>query len=225
MAVTFSKVTSKQAETQLLTALKEALAKQNRVLWIVSGGSSIPLAVSTMSGISEADSAKLAIMLSDERFGPIGHPDSNLQQLYKAGFEPKQATVVPVLRPGSPLAQTTELYGHAVETAFAAADYIVAQLGIGPDGHIAGILPGSLAIKPTKKWAVAYETPEYTRITMTPFALQQVSAVFAPVFGSAKKIPLENLRDKQLPISKQPAQLLKKIDNVTILNDQIGASS
>jgi 6-phosphogluconolactonase/glucosamine-6-phosphate isomerase/deaminase len=224
MAVQFLQVTTDEAEAKILSALQTALKKYARVLWIVSGGSSIPMVSAIMQRISEVDSAKLAIMLSDERFGPIGHPDSNLQQLYAAEFEPQQATVVPVLLPGVPLDQTNRIYGEAVETAFKAADYIVAQLGIGPDGHIAGILPGSLATKPTKKWTVAYETPEYTRITMTPFALQQVSAVFAPVFGNAKKTPLENLRDKQLPLSKQPAQLLKEIDNVTILNDQIGAS-
>jgi 6-phosphogluconolactonase/glucosamine-6-phosphate isomerase/deaminase len=222
MAITFARVTTKQAEAKLLAGLKDALQKHNRVLWIVGGGSSIPLIATCMKAISAVDSARLAVMLSDERFGPVGHLHSNMQQLFEAGFEPKQATIVPVLRPGVQLDETVAMYGNALETAFSAADYVIAQLGIGPDGHTAGILPGSPATKATKKWTIAYETTEFTRITMTPFALEQVAEVLATVFGKSKKAALTHLRDTSESIATQPAQVLKKIANVTVLNDQLG---
>lgn len=225
MAIQFLQVTPEQAEAKVLTGLKAALKKYERVLWIITGGSNLAMIAQIMDKISGTESAKLAIMLSDERFGPIGFPDSNLKQLYDAGFKPKRATVVPVLRPGVLLKETTEFYDEAVRTAFAAADFTFAQLGMGPDGHVAGILPGSPATKPTKKWVMSYETPEFTRITLTPFALSRLSEAFLPVFGKAKKTALENLRDKQLTISKQPAQLLKKLPIVAVLNDQIGDKS
>ena len=175
-----------------------------------------------MNKISLADSAKLAIMFSDERFGPVGHPDSNLKQLYDNGFKPKQAMVIPVLRPGASLDITTRLYTEAAGVAFGAANYILAFLGMGPDGHTAGILPGSPAAKARKAWVISYETPEFTRITLTPFALSHVSEAFVIARGEAKRPALQLLQTKALPIVKQPAQLLKKLSKVVIFNDQIG---
>ena len=36
-------------------------------------------------------------MLTDERYGPVGHPDSNWSQLLQKGFDLPQAKLVPVL--------------------------------------------------------------------------------------------------------------------------------
>ena len=223
MAIKFVKTEDlKQFESAIAKGLQTALRSHGRVLWIVPGGSNIPVITSIMNKISLADSAKLAIMLSDERFGPVGHPDSNLKQLYDNGFKPKRAMVVPVLRPGVSLEITTSLYADAASVAFSAANYILAFLGMGPDGHTAGILPGSPATKARDAWAISYETPEFTRITLTPFALSHVTEAFVIARGDAKRPALQLLQTKTQPIVKQPAQLLKKLPKVVIFNDQIG---
>lgn len=223
MAVEFVKTEDlKRCESAIAKGLQSALRSYGRVLWIVPGGSNITVITAVMDKISPADSAKLAIMLSDERYGPVGHPDSNLKQLYDSGFKPKRAMVIPILRPGAPLGITTSLYAEAASVAFGAANYILAFLGMGPDGHIAGILPESPASKARQAWVVSYETPEFTRITLTPFALSHVTEAFVLARGEAKKPALQLLQAKSLPITKQPAQLLKKLHSVVIFNDQIG---
>lgn len=225
MTVQFLKVTATQAETKILTALNVALRKYERVLWIVTGGSNIPLVARVMKKVSDADSLKLAILLTDERFGPVESPDSNLQQLYEANFKSRQATVVPVLRSGVSPEDTTKLYAEAAQTAFEAADYSIGLFGMGEDGHIAGILPGSPAVKITKNWAINYEAGKFLRLTLTPFAFSHLSEAIIVVLGNAKKRPaLENLQ-KRLSIDKQPAQLLKKVPYLTVLNDQLGEAA
>ncbi|HUC87886.1 MAG TPA: 6-phosphogluconolactonase [Candidatus Binatia bacterium] len=220
-----STVDVKQPESVIAKSLKAALKTNTRVLWIITGGSNIALAANIMKHISVADSAKLAIMLSDERYGEVGHPDSNLKQLYDAGFKPKKAIVVPVLRPGATLEMTVELYDQAVHAAFHAADSVIALLGIGPDGHIAGILPGSEATKESEAWVVGYKTPEFIRITLTPYALSQVSLAFSVANGAAKLSTLKALMNKTQPVSKQPAQILKQVPEATVFSDQVGVES
>ncbi len=192
-----------------------------RVLWIVAGGSNIAMTVEVMQQLPDELTPKLAIALSDERFGPVGHPDSNLQQLFNAGFQPKQASVIPVLTPGLPLKETCERYSSAMQAAFGAADVTIAQLGIGSDGHIAGVLPGTAGVN-SKELVVGYETETYTRITLTLKALKKVTAAFAFAFGADKHETLEKLCNKDLPLAKQPAQILQRIHESYVYNDQVG---
>ena len=222
MQITFALTDIDGAERLISDKLLAALEQYDRVLWIITGGSNIPVETAVMRGIGSADSGKLTIALSDERFGPLHHPESNWQQLIAAGFEAKRARVIPVLRPHMALRETCERYGAAFSEACLSADKVVALLGMGADGHIAGILPNSVALNAGKRWTVAYRTAEYTRITLTPFALSHLSEAVLSAFGASKREQLELLRDRRLAAARQPAQLLKAIPKLTVINDQIG---
>ncbi len=199
----------------LLTALPD-----QRVLWLVSGGSNIALSVQVMKRIPTKLQPNLAIMLTDERYDVYDHADSNLRQLYEGGLKSGKATVVPVLMPvNMSLTQTVKRYEQVIETAFANADVIVAQLGIGVDGHIAGILPKSAATR-SKALVCGYKAMDYTRITLTMMALKQVSIAFAFAYGDRKEPALEQLSSKALALSTQPAQVLKQIPEARLYTDQ-----
>lgn len=220
--VQFRKISGSTAADVLAKRLNQELTAKRRVLWLVSGGSNITITVETMKKIPAKSQPYLAIMLSDERFGPCGHKDSNLQQLHNAGFAPGQATVVPVLMPEDPpLAATVARYQNAIKTALDNADVIIAQLGIGSDGHVAGILPGSPAAS-SRKLVFGYETEQFSRITLTFAALKKVTADYSFAFGTEKLAQLETLRAKKLPLARQPAQILKQIKEAYVYNDQIG---
>lgn len=166
----------------------------------------------------------LTIML-DERYGPYGHRDSNMQQLQDAGFAPGKATVIPVLMPENlSLEATAARYQAAAETAFKNADVIIAQLGIGPDGHVSGILPSSPAVTATGLVA-GYRTEQFERITFTFDALKACTAAYAFAFGEGKRAQLETLRDEDLPLTEQPAQILKQIPESYVYNNQIGENT
>jgi 6-phosphogluconolactonase/glucosamine-6-phosphate isomerase/deaminase len=197
------------------------LSEHKRVLWLVSGGSNIPVSVTVMNKIPNELTENLSIYLTDERFGPVGHPDSNLQQLIDAGFQPKDAQLEGVLMPGVAFEETVERYDQAIVRVFEQSDVIIGQFGIGADGHIAGILPGSDSVN-SKELVDGYSTETYTRITLTPEALLRVSIGYAYVSGDTKLTALTNLRDKDLPITEQPSQILKQIPEAYVYSDQLG---
>ncbi|MDB5175197.1 MAG: hypothetical protein JWM81_55 [Candidatus Saccharibacteria bacterium] len=203
--------------TRLIKELNEGL----KVLWLVSGGSNIPLSVAVMNTLPEALTSKLTIMLIDERHGPVGHADSNGSQLLIAGFDHKQAHIVPVLVGDRTLEETRESYDTAARMAFTDADIVIGQMGIGVDGHIAGILPGSIALDSTD-FVAAYTTDEYARLTLTSHAIKRLNAAYVFAFGDDKTATLERLENETLPYSEQPAQILKELPEVYIFNDLIG---
>ncbi|HEY1835838.1 MAG TPA: 6-phosphogluconolactonase [Candidatus Saccharimonadales bacterium] len=222
----FCKISDGQAAAKMLSArLTKELTAKKRVLWLVSGGSNIAIEVAVMQRLPANLQPYLAIMLTDERYGKFGHKNSNLQQLYDAGFAPGKATVVPVLMPEYlSLDDCVARYRAVVEAVLANADIIIAQFGIGADGHIAGLLPGSAALK-VPRLVDGFEAKDFMRVTLTPPALKRISVAFAFVYGRAKREALKNLRDKNLPLAEQPAQILKQIPEAYVYNDQIGEKS
>ena len=201
--------------------LSSELAKNRHVLWLVSGGSNIPISVAVMRALKAEHTKNLVVLLADERYGEAGHLDSNAKQLLDAGLETKDAVFVPPLVPGFSLEETRERYGDASRRAFEHADVVVGQIGIGQDGHIAGLLPHSPAAE-SREWVAAYETPTYTRITLGFSALSEIDAAYVFAFGDDKKEALTALHDEELELTDQPAQLLKTLPEAYIFNDQIG---
>ena len=65
----------------LTEKLIKALSEGKSVLWLVSGGSNIKASVQIIDSISMDLRTNLSVMLADERYGPLGHTDSNWEQL------------------------------------------------------------------------------------------------------------------------------------------------
>lgn len=201
--------------------LNRELTAHKQVLWLLSGGSNIGIEVAALAAVPDNLQANLTIMLSDERYGPYGHKDSNLQQLMDAGFEPRHAKVIPVIVPESlPLKATATHYADNIRSAFAAADVRIAQLGMGSDGHIAGLLPHTPAISATGE-VVSYTTESYERISLTFEALQRISAAYLFALGPDKHKQLVKLRDTEQALDDQPAQFLKRLSEAYVYNDQL----
>lgn len=207
------------AAQALLANLMQPLVEGQAVLWLVPGGSNIPIAATVMSQIPTGITAKLTIMLTDERYGAVGHPDSNALQLKQAGFNPRGATFLPVLT-GISLGETIRAYAQMAQTQFAAHRTIIGQFGIGADGHIAGILPGSPAATEQQSWACGYRAFNFTRVTLTFPALYRLSAAYAFAYGAAKHDALRHLITEELPLPVQPAQVLKSIPKAYLYTDQ-----
>lgn len=179
------------AVSALQSRLLDELEKDKNVLWIISGGSNIDATISVMKGLPTSFQHRLTIMPVDERYGPVGHADSNIQQLLENGFVAGEATLITVLKPEMSLQATAEAYDLVAQAQFAKADVIIGQLGIGSDGHIAGILPGSIASGVDDRLVTAYQSDPYQRITMTFRALRMLNADYSLVFGVNKKSMLQ----------------------------------
>ena len=222
MTMQFIKTPDPELGTDSLShRLTEHLANGEKVLWLVSGGSNIPLSVAIMRRLSPSLTANLSILLSDERFGPTGHADSNATQLLTAGFDHKQATILPVLVGILNLSDSLARYESTVRQALSEADYVIGQFGIGNDGHIAGILPNSPAVDGAD-FVAAYQSDPFLRLTLTAHALKRLSVAFIFAYGASKHQALEQLRDTTLAYAEQPAQILKELPEAYVYNDQVG---
>lgn len=210
----------KDLSARLTTELKTG----KKVLWFIGGGSNIEASVKIMANLPDELTKQLAIFLTDERYGDVDHIHSNSKQLFDTGFQPKDAIFLPMLQPGFTMEETQERYAQALERAVDHADIVIAQSGIGPDGHIAGILPHSPAVKATG-WITGYQAPNYTRVTMTFDALRHIDAAYYMAFGDDKKEALTRLRDEALSLDDQPAQILKELPEAYVYNDQIGETA
>lgn len=209
-----------EAAEKLSTTLKSALEKFPAVTWFIPGGSNIAIAASAMAQIPEELTTKLILAQTDERYGPVGHKDSNWQQLLDAGFELKQAKALPILHePELPLGGTAELAAK-ITGELIKSTYTIGQFGIGPDSHIAGIKPDSPA-SVASGLATGYEWSDFTRITLTFSAIRQLNQILAFTFGESKKAMLESLVNEHHQPMTQPAQILKSVANAVVYNDQI----
>ncbi len=105
---------------------------------------------------------------------------------------------------------------------------IISILGIGQDGHTAGIFPLS-----KERFQEAYRDDSMylpvvvkgltidSRASVSPqFILNHVDRIFGFVVGSDKKQILEKLKNENLPIHEMPAQLIKQHSNAAIYTDQ-----
>jgi 6-phosphogluconolactonase/glucosamine-6-phosphate isomerase/deaminase len=215
----FVKSDSEGAAAYIADVVREKLGAGKRVLLFLSGGSAIAVAVALTEKLRGTPSVRLlTITLMDERYGEVGHADSNWQQLLDAGFMLPGATLLPILR-GGDMTATADAFANAITEQLEAADYRIGLFGIGPDGHTAGILPYTSAVTETDM-VHAYEAGGYRRITLAVPALTWLDEAIVYAMGEAKWPVLAQLKT-DLPVDDQPAQLLKTIPALTIFNDHL----
>lgn len=220
----FSTASPDQAATTIAILLQNALQQSGRVLWLVSGGSCIPVQVVVMKHLHQYVPElleKLIILPMDERYGPQGHADSNYRQMLDAGFQKNTSLWSDVLAHDLPLAETVAYYDELIGDAFAEANYIVGTFGIGTDGHTAGILPHLPALLQDDAMVVGYETAQFTRMTLSPMMLVRCNTAYLLAYGDGKTAILQNLQTHEVPLIEMPAGLLKEIPDVTVYNDSI----
>lgn len=192
------------------------LEKGQQVLWLVPGGSSISVAVEAAKIIAKHDHHNLTITLTDERYGDIGHPDSNWRQLKEAGFILPEANIIRVLFDYS-FQETAKVFASNLKKELPEADYVIALFGVGADGHTAGILPGSPALF-SEKFACAYDAGNFERVTITPLVIPYINEAIIFAQGESKWPTLKKL-NQDISINDQPVQILKKINKLTIFSD------
>lgn len=213
----FYKISSAaQASDYLAADINRHLLK-GAVIWLLSGGSSIPVEAAASRKLS-GNLSNLTVTLADERFGPLGHPDSNWLQLKKAGFKAAGAKLQPVLS-GANFEDTISRYNRILNEALVSNGYKIGVLGVGPDNHIAGIKPRSPAAA-AQSLAIGYKWEDYARLTMTFAAIEKLDCAIVYMVGEAKRQAIENLKLNNTGLNEQPSQILKRVKRVIILNDQ-----
>lgn len=221
----FTRDTAEIAADTVARDIQKHLEVGERVLWLTSGGSATDIQVQIMDALSSAlpgnELSDLTILPVDERYGDFDHADSNGAQLGRAGFNPYPALWLDVLSENKSFTETVSFYNELTTTALNEADYIIATLGMGSDGHTAGILPNSPAVEDTESLVVGYKWTDYERMTLGLTVLSKINTAYVLCYGEAKEDALKRLQENDEPLSKLPSKLLYNIPNVTIYNDFI----
>ncbi len=158
-----------------------------------------------------------AVLQVDERFGPPYHANSNQKMMRETGllryFEMRDIPFYPMLQLPSSLRageadddlrkKTAELYDEKIRSLNATFQKSVAVLGIGADGHTAGLPAQSSKLKmQNSKLNNKYDlVTEYIdtsgkygeRVTMTFVGLSMMDVLLVLVFGADKKEALEQM--------------------------------
>jgi 6-phosphogluconolactonase/glucosamine-6-phosphate isomerase/deaminase len=192
------------------------LASSNKVLFLIAGGSAIGLAVKLRLALDDVAS-NISFTLTDERYGPAGHVDSNWKQLLSEGFKLAGTEYYEVLQDKT-AQQTTAAFNDFLKVNDA--KYKIGLFGMGADGHTSGILPGSPAVD-AKDFVAYYEAPDFKRITTTPAFIETLDFAYLYAMGENKHQQIERLGESH-EISEQPAQVLKRVKNLIVFNDYKG---
>lgn len=195
-----------EAATHIAATIAQHLGNEDRVLWLLSGGSGAAIAVATSQRLEGFDLHNLSITMTDERYGAVGHADENWQQIMSAGFSAPGATLYRPLV-GQNIPDTVSRWDTWLTAALANADFSIGIFGIGSDGHTAGIKPHTSAT--TADGAIAAFTgDDFQRLTITFPVIEHLDEVVIQASGDDKAAIINKLVTGHAALDDMPAQVL-----------------
>jgi 6-phosphogluconolactonase/glucosamine-6-phosphate isomerase/deaminase len=201
-------------------------AVTNRKTVLFLSGGATPKDFYTMLSQEE----KLDVALVDERYGEKMHENSNEQMLQQSGLlgylRYTKTPFYPVLQKEPGIEETAKQYDETLRFLFNGFQKSVGILGIGLDGHTAGI-PVNHEETPKEKGLLAttfydFPPPHIYRISMTFHGLSMIDLLIVLVFGDGKKEALEHMFTSGFE-KEIPARFFKRLEMATktlIITDQ-----
>jgi len=142
-------------------------------------------------------------MVNDALISPVAIPASNVHRI--------MGETAPAESAASCVAELKSFFGTVEWPHF---DLV--WLGIGEDGHIASLFPGSDALKEETRWVVDTKNPQtgQTRITLTVPVLNHAARVTFMVTGEEKAATLARVLHNDAEEEELPAQKVRPVNGV-----------
>ena len=176
--------------------LAAGLAARGHASLVATGGRS-PGPVYDRLAAADLDWAHVAVTLSDERQVDAESPNANARLLRERLFVDRAAA-----------ARFLPLTDYAEPALAKLLPFDAVMLGMGEDGHVASLIPGSpvmaLAAGPalTAESPQGFGNPPVPRISLTFAALLQSRAIFLLIAGEAKRqVAARALDGAELPVA------------------------
>lgn len=179
--------------------------------------------------------SKVCVFWGDERCVPPDHPDSNYAMAYAALLSKVPLPAENIHRFRTELGDPQRVasnYEQVLREFFGTLGegyprYDLILLGLGADGHIASLFPGSPALQEQRRWVVApfVEQLGAYRLTLTLPLLNEAHHLICVVSGEEKALALREVLKGEYRPEERPAQLLRAArGRVLWLADQAAAS-
>ncbi len=184
------------AAGELISRIKAAQARGEEPQIGLTGGSiadAVHRELARLGPESDVDWSRLVLWWGDERFVPTDSPDRNVGQAMAAfddrlPFDRSKVHVVPSTDDVSDVEAAALAYGEILRE-HGAGSFEVLMLGVGPDGHVASLFPGSPQLDVVDRVAVAVTDspkPPPQRVSLTFPALNRARSVWFLVSGADK---------------------------------------
>ena len=202
-----AEVLAAAAAARLITRVVDIQTAAGSASLVLTGGG-IGIAVLRELANSQASTAvdwrELDIYWGDERFLPGGHPERNETQAREAllnhvGVDPTR--VHPMGACDGPCGNDPDAAAHAYEELLLnrrrpedrgpAPSFDICLLGIGEEGHVASVFPGSPAVYETERAVIGVRgspKPPPTRISLTLPAIRCAAEVWLIASGLQKAV-------------------------------------
>lgn len=181
----------------------------------LSGGNTPQLAYSMMLNDIK-DFSNIALWTIDERWLPITDENSN-QKMINSSFKSTNANILEIPFSDEDPFKDAEAYSKLLDDNIN--KFNTGIIGLGDDGHIASLFPGTAALNEKTKLIVANEVNIVSkwRITASYKLLSKISKLYLLATGENKREILKKaINGSELPINK----LFKLRENTVIITDQ-----
>ena len=247
-----------RAATLIADALRDAAAERGRADWATTGGSTIVAIYQGLLGSEVRDGLawdRIHTWWGDDRFVPSDHPLSNAKPfddiLLRAGDwesvhsdDPRAEIHIPAanvhpFRTGESIGigedaeecardLAAELRGANLPEQDGWPVFDLVLLGMGGDGHILSVFPGSAALD-ARAWAVAIPAPTHIephvrRVTLNPAIVGVARRVIVVVNGASKAEVLGKVLHDPIDPQRWPAQLARR-EGATWIVDEAAAAN
>ena len=215
---------SLSAGEYLADAIHQTQLERESVSLMLSGGSTPKGVYSHLASREQAskiDWSRLQIYWSDERCVSPDHPDSNYHLAYQTLLQHVPLEAKNIHRIRGEIDPLSAAHGYEAELASLGSesqkppsiDFLL--LGMGEDGHIASLFPGSSALDETKRWVLAVHhasppPPLGWRITVTFPLIHSAMRVIILVAGYKKAACVHQALFAGLTEPALPAQRLRQ---------------
>jgi len=157
---------------------------------------------------------------SDERYLPLDHAESNTGMVREALLDHVDVPVENVHVPPVELADPEEAarrYEEELHRFFGSGEPRLGWvfLGLGEDGHVASLFPGSPSLEESNRWVMAVKDspkPPPVRLTMTLPIINRAAGVHFLVAGATKAPALSSALEAPQDPARLPAQGVRPIN-------------
>jgi 6-phosphogluconolactonase len=229
---------STAAAQEFFRLAEKSIAASEEFRVILTGGSTVVRLYQILSDEpykTEIPWDKILFFWGDERLVPPDHPESNYGQAMKLllSYVPIKAENIYRIRgelnPDKAVQEYTDQLRRLAGSSGTWPRFDLVLLGMGSDGHVASIFPGSKMEEGNRLPVLAtignYEGRPAQRVTLTPFIFNPARQILFLVAGDSKAHAVKEVFSEGSDPKNWPALRIKPMDGrVTWMLDEAAAS-